>query len=200
MRPLSVVIAVQRMSPVKRKPPSIQKRIPHQNRILTLRTRAHQRHGTPNQLLDPLHIFDRLRWQIGPASGACGGFAPAFDFLIDWHGAGLVGGVGGEVVVVFFADGVAGADFERCESVKHVKLRERDAGDAADRDRLAHKDSVEPAAAPFASGDGAEFMAALAQTLPGFVLKLGWEWPGTNAGGVGLDDAKHEANRGGAEA
>ncbi len=45
---------------------SIDKRIAHQNRVLTLGRGADQRHRGFDQFLHPLDIFDRLGWQIGP--------------------------------------------------------------------------------------------------------------------------------------
>ncbi len=51
------------------------------------------------------------------------------------------------------------------KAVEHVELGQRDAVDAAGLDRLAHRDRVEPAAAPLASGDDAELAAALAERL-----------------------------------
>ena len=70
---------------------------------------------------------------------------------------------------------VAGADVHRLEAVEHVEFGQRDAGDAADRDRLAHQHRVEPAAAAPAAGDGAELMAALAEPLADLVVELGRE-------------------------
>jgi hypothetical protein len=52
------------------------------------------------------------------------------------------------------------------EPVEHVELGQRDAGDARHGAGLAHQHRVEPAAAALAPGDGAEFMAALAQRWP----------------------------------
>ena len=69
------------------------------------------------------------------------------------------------------------------------------AGDAADRDRLAHQHRVEPAAAALAAGDRAELVAALAEPLADLVVELGREGARADAGGVGLDDAEHEARR-----
>ena len=90
---------------------------------------------------------------------------------------------------------VAGADLHRLEPVEHVELGQRDAGDAADRGRLAHQHRVEPAAAALAAGDGAELVAALAELLADLIVLLGREGAGADAGGVGLDDAEHEAGR-----
>ena len=79
--------------------------------------------------------------------------------------------------------------------VEHVQFGQRDAGHAADRDRLADQHRVEPAAAALAPGDGAEFVAALAELLADVIVLLGREGAGADAGGVGLDDAEHEAGR-----
>ena len=66
--------------------------------------------------------------------------------------------------------------------------------------RLADQHRVEPAAAALAPGDGAELVAALAEPLADLVVELGRERAGADAGGVGLDDAEHEAGRRRAEA
>ena len=103
------------------------------------------------------------------------------------------------------ANAVTGTDADRVEPVEHVDLGQRDAGHAADRRRLAHQHRVEPAAAPLAAGDGAEFVAALAQSLPGGPLwsiwvELGRERAAADPRGIGLDDAQHEPGRAGPHA
>src|SRR5690349_13073322 len=98
------------------------------------------------------------------------------------------------------ADAIAGANPDHLEAVEHVELGERDAGDAADRDRLTDEDRVEPAAAALSTGDRAEFVAALAELLADFIVLLGREWPRSDAGRVGLDDAEHETRGAGSHA
>src|SRR3546814_13166717 len=52
-----------------------------------------------------------------------------------------------------------------------------------------------PAAAALSTGDGAEFVAPLAEPGAGGVVKLGRERPRSDAGRIGLGDAEHEADR-----
>src|SRR3546814_6638147 len=59
---------------------------------------------------------------------------------------------------------------------------------------------VEPAAAALAAGDGAELVTAFAQPLANRVVQFGGEGAGADAGRIGLGDAQHEADRGGAKA
>ena len=120
---------------------------------------------------------------------------PALDLFVDRLDPRLVGGMRRQIVELLPVDLVAGADLHRLEAVEHVELGQRDAGDAADRDRLAHEHGVEPAAAAAAAGDGAELVAALAEALADLIVLLGREGAGADAGGVGLDDAEHEAGR-----
>ncbi len=70
---------------------------------------------------------------------------------------------------------VAGADFYLRKTVQHIQLGERDAVHAAGDHGLAHQHRVEPAAAALAPGDGAEFLAALAQLFADSVFQFGGE-------------------------
>ena len=60
---------------------------------------------------------------------------------------------------------------------------------------MPHQHRVEPAATALPAGDGAELVPALAEALAVGIVELGRERPGTDAGGVGLDDAEHEPGR-----
>ena len=133
--------------------------------------------------------------QVGPAARAARRARPALDFLVDRLDPHLVRGVRRQIVERLAVDPVAGADLHRLEAVEHVELGQRDAGDAADRDGLAHQHRVEPAAAALAAGDGAELVAALAEPLADLIVLLGRERARADAGRVGLDDAEHEAGR-----
>src|SRR6202000_3025778 len=68
---------------------------------------------------------------------------------------------------------------------------EHDAIDAAGDDGLFHQYGIEPAAAAFASGDGAEFRAALPQLFTDVVLLFGREGAFANTRRVGFHDAQH---------
>ncbi len=108
--------------------------------------------------------------------------------------------MGRQVVVLALADSVAGADLDPLEPVEHVDLGQRDAGDPADRGRLAHEHRVEPAAAAFAPRHRSEFAAACPQPLAGGPLwsiwgEFGREGAAPDPRGVSLDDAEHEARR-----
>jgi hypothetical protein len=63
---------------------------------------------------------------------------------------------------------------------------------------MAQDHRIEPAAAPLATRHRAEFMPALAEALADGVFQLGGERPGADPGGIGLDDAEHEAGARGA--
>src|SRR5690606_13900620 len=113
---------------------------------------------------------------------------------------GLVRRVGGEIVEDLAAQPVSGANADQVEPVEDVELGQCDAGDARNGAALAHQNGVEPPTAALAPGDGAEFMAALAQFLAGRVVEFGWEGAAADAGRIGLGDAEDEADRRGAEA
>ena len=101
----------------------------------------------------------------------------------------------GEIIERLTAQGVTGADLHLVEPVEHVDLGQGDAGDPADRRRLAHQHRIEPAAAALAARDGAELMAAHAQPLAGFIVEFGRERTRSDARGVRLGDPQHEADR-----
>ena len=90
---------------------------------------------------------------------------------------------------------VAGAHIDLFQPVEHVELGEGDAIDARRLDRLAHHDGIEPAAAALSAGDSAELAPALADHLADGVRLLGRERPRADAGGIGLGDAEHIAER-----
>ena len=64
-------------------------------------------------------------------------------------------------------------------------------GETVDLMRAPQRDGIEPAAAPFAAGGGAELLAARTELLTDVVEQLGRKRPGTDARGVGLGDAQH---------
>src|SRR4051812_27378657 len=89
---------------------------------------------------------------------------------------------------------IADADFERLEAVEHVELGQRDAADTANLDRLPYQHGVEPAAAAGPPGDGAEFMADLADARADLVAELAGEGTAADARRIGLGDAQHIAD------
>src|SRR5690606_19345807 len=95
---------------------------------------------------------------------------PALDRLVNGLHRRLISGMGREVIECAAVQPIAGADPDLFETVEHVQLGERDAGDARDRAGLADQHGIEPAAAALAAGDGAELAAALAQTLADCVI------------------------------
>ncbi len=64
-----------------------------------------------------------------------------------------------------------------------------------DRHRLAHQHRVKPAAAPRATGIGAELVADAAEPLADLVMQFGRKRAFANARRVGLGDAQHIAGR-----
>jgi len=72
-------------------------------------------------------------------------FVDRFDF-------GLGGHPRRDIVVGLTGAAIGGADLDPVKAVEHVELGQGDALDAAGLDRLPHRDRVEPAAAPLASG------------------------------------------------
>jgi hypothetical protein len=103
------------------------------------------------------------------------------------------------VVIGFAATAIGGAEIDLVKAVEHVELGQRDTVDAAGLDRLPHCHRVKPAAAPLASGDDAEFAAALAELLADRVVELGRKRAAADARRVGLGDTEHVADRGGCD-
>src|SRR3989344_4195214 len=172
---------------------SIREGIADQYRIFALGRGRYQRHRTLDQFLDTLDILDGLSGQVNPAARAGCRIMPAFHFLINGLDRRLVAGVRREIVEHLAVEPVAGADFQLRKSIEHVELGERDAGPPGDGTALPPQRRIEPATAALAPCDGAEFMAALAKPLAGFVLEFGRERTRSDAGGIGLDDSEHEA-------
>src|SRR3546814_6967090 len=90
----------------------------------------------------------------------------------------------GEIIELFAVQAIADADFHFIEAVEHVQFGECDPGDAGDRRRLPYQHRIEPAAAALSTGDGAEFVAPLAEPGAGGVVKLGRERPRSDAGRI----------------
>ena len=61
----------------------ILKWIVHKDRILALGACGKKRHRGFDKLLQPLHIFDRLRRKIGPGARALRRFVPALQHFVN---------------------------------------------------------------------------------------------------------------------
>ena len=72
-------------------------RVAHQDRVVALRAGGQQGDGRLHQLLDPAHVFDRLRRQLRPGPRAAGGAGPALDRLVHRPRGGLRAGGGRQV-------------------------------------------------------------------------------------------------------
>jgi len=102
--------------------------------------------------------------------------------------------VGRQIIEVAPAQPVARADFDFLETVEHVELGQGNPVDTAGDDGLAHQHRVEPAAAPLAPGDCAEFRAGLADPFADFIVQFRREGPIADPRRVGLGNAEHEAD------
>src|SRR5581483_8833380 len=141
--------------------------------------------------LHPLEVGLGVLRQLVEAAHAEGGLAPAGQALVHRLDAGQAFGADGRGIHGHAVDLVAGADAHRLHAVEDVELGDAQAGDAVVEDGAARGDGVEPAAAARAAGDGAVFVALVADGLADVVVQLGRERAGADAGGVGLDDAQH---------
>src|SRR5581483_563571 len=90
--------------------------------------------------------------------------------------AALCGNFGGFAAVDF----VAGGDGDFVEFVEDIELGDAEPLGAIDHVGVAEEREVEPAGAAGASGDGAEFVAALADGIAERVVELGGEWTFAN--------------------
>src|SRR5947209_18474278 len=95
---------------------------------------------------------------------------------------------------------IADADLDLVEAVEDVELGQGEPIDPRGPRGLSYQHGIKPAAAPLAPGVDAELLAAAADFLTNLVVQLGRERPESDAGGVGLADAKHVADRTGANA
>ena len=141
-------------------------RVPHEDRILTLRRCGEHRDRAADQFLDPPDILDGLARQVRPGAGAGRGLAPALHILVDRLDLGLSALARREIVQFLAVEPVAGADPEGLEAVEDVELGEGNAVDPGGADRLAHQGGVEPAAAALAAGHHAELAPALPMSSP----------------------------------
>src|ERR1700704_1096995 len=124
-----------------------------------------------------------------------GRLLPAFDGLVDRLDAGLAAFPGRQMMYLLAVQPITDADLDAVEAVENVELGQRQAVDAAGADSLPHQHRVEPAAAALASGVDAEFLAATADQLADLVVEFGGKRPHADAGGIGLADTEHIADR-----
>ncbi len=172
----------------------------HQYGVLALGTGRQQGHRAAHQLLDATDIFDRLRRQLAPGARPRGLGLPPLHGLVDRLDLGLGVLASGQVIDLTAVEAIAHAHFQLVQAVQDVELGQRQAVDSTGPYGLPHEHGIEPAAAPRASGHGAELAALLADALPEPFGPLGWEWPLPDPGRVGLADAEHVADRGRSEA
>ena len=71
---------------------------------------------------------------------------------------------------------IAYAHLDLVHPVEDVELGEGDAGNPRGPYGLPDQHSIEPAAAPLAPGDGAEFAPTLAEPLPELLQREGWRF------------------------
>ena len=135
----------------------------------------------------------RTRRTPAPASGSAvvERLLPAGQRLVHGPGVVEVALVRGEVLRLRpVGEPVARAHRDLGERGEDVELRQRERGDPVDPNRVAERDEVEPAAAPLASGDGAELArrARASRSWSGPSISVG-NGPCADAGHVGLRDA-----------
>src|SRR4051794_38682943 len=82
------------------------------------------------------------------------------------------------------------------KGIEHVELGHDEAVEAVDHSRVAEQGNIEPAATAWASGHGAEFLAALANQLAVGIECFGGKWSAAHARDVGLGYAEHSVDPG----
>src|SRR5689334_17310905 len=90
---------------------------------------------------------------------------------------------------------IADTNLYALETIEDIELGQGKPMDATGPHGLAHQHGVEPAAAPFASGVDAEFLATAADLLADGIVQLGRERPLADSRSVRLADAEHVAHR-----
>src|SRR5260370_20734287 len=85
--------------------------------------------------------------------------------------------------------------FSSFEPPRVIRFGKAYPADPAGLDCLTHCYSIKPATAPLATRDHPELTATFAQPLTDGVHELGREWPGADAGGVGLGNAENKPER-----
>ncbi len=115
----------------------------------------------------------------------------AGQFLVHGLDVGVAVDGQGRPVEHLAIEAVAGAELHHGQPVEDVQLGDAETGDAAVQYGAAHADGVEPAAAPGPAGGRAELDADLREVGAGLVEQLRREGAAADAGGVGLDHAKH---------
>src|SRR5690606_2101016 len=153
-----------------------------------------------DQFLDATDVLYGLRRKIGPAARASGRATPAFERLVERFDTALCALAGRQIGYQLAIERVSGENLDFLKAVEDVQLRECDAVNAVDGDRLANQHGVEPATAALAAGDSAELMAAGAEEFADFVVLLGRERAFADASGVGLRDAENVVDGAGANA
>src|SRR5215510_12146299 len=118
-----------------------------------------------DELLQPIDVRTRLRWQILETPRVAGGPLPTFHPLVTRHDLvddrDVARKLGVEIAVVF----VARADRDAIQGVEHVELRNCDVGESVDTRRIPNHHRVEPAAPARTSRRRTEFVAERAHSF-----------------------------------
>src|SRR5262249_8251399 len=172
----------------------------HQYRVVAFWTSRQQRYWALDQLLDVAHVLHCLCRQLAPLAGAFGRLRPTLEALIDRFNTRLGILPGRQAIDAMAVEFVADAHLDLGKAVEHVELREGDAVNACNLDRLPHQAGIEPAAAALAARVNPELLTALAELLAYLVGALGGEGARADARRIGLGEAQHVADGAGPHA
>src|SRR5262245_53083978 len=148
----------------------------------------------PGLLFEKVQIILGLGRQIFIRRNAEGRGSPPGHALVDRLDLLDLGHTRRHAVADLLPETVTGAYLNLVEFVKHVELGHHQAVEAVDGGGVAQQRNVEPAAAPRTSGDGPEFVPALADAVARAVQRLGRERTGSHARDVRLGDADDALN------
>src|SRR6266511_2817397 len=165
--------------------------------LLAVGAGSDERHLDVQHVLDEVDVAPSSFGQIPELRAVLQGLSPPWQDLVDRLAVVEVRLVGRKVVGLGpVAEPVAEADGNLVEGREDVELRQGQRGEAVDARGIAQRNEVEPAAAPLASGDGAELAAELADAHLVGTFDLGRKRSLANAGHVRLGDADHRADAG----
>lgn len=146
------------------------------------------------QLADPLQVVLSVDRQVLELLDPGDVFIPTRQFFVNGFAAVQFLQAGWVVVDLLTIQLVGGADLDGLQTSQDVQQVQAKAGQAGYPTGVAHGHTVKPANPPWPPGDGPVFVTGLADLVTDLVGQFGWEWAGTDPGGVSLADTDNRVD------
>src|SRR6202011_5651253 len=175
---------------------SVEKSAASGDELVAARAGPDELDGRSDELTDPFNVVAASLRQVVPAASGADVLLPAGHLLVDRLAVFVVRDVGEGVVEALASEVVAGADLQQGLVVEDVETHEGGAADPVQPNGVAGHGGVEPSDAARSPGNGAEFVASLADLVADVVEELRWERSVAHAGGICLEDSDGEVDLG----